>query len=209
MPTLVYSRPITAVVYRDSTAAARLLERAAGALADAGHICAGFVQKNVARAGRHRCDMSLADLATGHCIPISEDRGPGARGCQLDPDGLLSAMEQALAALSEDTAIVIVNKFGKTEIEGGGFRPLIERGLERGIPVLIGVPWRNIESWREFAGDFAREVDADTIGTMFGEPLLARLGLRREATGTITTTVEGGQQPASNGSRAGEPGLLG
>lgn len=190
MPPLQCSSLITAVVYSDSAAAARLLECAAGALADAGHLCAGFVQKDDTRPGRHRCDMSLVDLATGACIPISEDRGPGARGCQLDPHGLLSAMEQALEALSEDTSIVVVNKFGKSEVEGGGFRPLIERALERGIPVLIGVPWRNIESWREFAGDFAREVDAEPIAAMFGEPLLARLGLTCTATGPCSAVAD-------------------
>jgi nucleoside-triphosphatase THEP1 len=182
------------VIYRDSTAAARLLARAADALFDAGHICAGFVQKDEVRAGWHRCHMSLVDLATGECIPISEDRGPGARGCQLDADGLMSAIARALAAVSDDTSIVIINKFGKSEAEGEGFRPLIECALEHGIPVLIGVPWRNIESWREFAGELSGEVDAESIAALFGEPLLALLGLTSEATGSCSAAADCGQE---------------
>ncbi|MGE0700247.1 MAG: DUF2478 domain-containing protein [Hyphomicrobiaceae bacterium] len=193
MPSLAFSIPITAVVYRDSNAAARLLDCAASALADAGHICAGFVQKDEARAGRHRCDMSLVDIASGASIPISEDRGPGARGCQLDPDGLLTAMERALAGLSAETSIVIVNKFGKSEAEGGGFRPLIERALEFGVPVLIAVPWRNIESWRQFAGELARELDAATISTMHGASLLTQLGFTHETGGICSGAADCGQ----------------
>ena len=80
-------------------------------------------------------------------------------------------------ALSEETSILVLNKFGKSEGEGGGFRPLIADALDRSIPVLIAVPWRNIESWREFAGAFAREVEADAFSSLYGEQLLAGLGL--------------------------------
>lgn len=181
MPKLASSSPIVAVVYTDGTLAGRILERAASALEDAGHACAGFVQRDEPRKGRRRCDMILVDLTTGERVQISEDRGPGARGCHLQPDVLLSAMATAREALSEATAILVLNKFGKSEGEGGGFRPLIADALERSIPVLIGVPWRNIESWREFAGAFAREVEADAVANSFGDLLLAQLGLATDA----------------------------
>ena len=30
--------------------------------------------------------------------------------------------------------------------------------IDRGVPVLIAVPYRNIDPWRAFAGDLAREI---------------------------------------------------
>lgn len=177
MPTLQPSKPIIAIIYTDGALAGRILDRVANALEDSGHSCAGLVQRDEPREGRSRCDMILVDLSTRKRLQISEDRGAGARGCHLQPDVLLSAMANVRAALSEETSIVVLNKFGKSEGEGGGFRPLIADALERTIPVLIAVPWRNIDGWHEFAGEFAHEVDAESLATMFGQPLLAVLGL--------------------------------
>ena len=63
----------------------------------------------------------------------------------------------ATAALATDPDLLVINRFGKTEAEGGGVRPLIADAVDRGIPVLIAVPWRNIASWRVFAGELAVE----------------------------------------------------
>ncbi len=197
MPKLVSSSPIIAVVYADGALAGRILDRAASALADAGHACAGFVQRDEPREGRRRCDMILVDLSTGERVQISEDRGPGARGCHLQPDVLLSAMATVRATLSDETAILVLNKFGKSEGEGGGFRPLIADALERAIPVLIAVPWRNIDGWREFAGVFSREVEADAVASMFGEPLLAQLGVATDAAAEDSPAAASGVKAAS------------
>jgi hypothetical protein len=194
MPTLVSSSPIIAVVYANSALAARILDRAASALEDAGHVCAGLLQRDEPREGRSRCDMLLVDLSTRERVQISEDRGAGARGCHLQPHALVSAMATVRDALSDDTSILVLNKFGKSEGEGGGFRPLIADALERGIPVLIAVPWRNIDGWREFAGAFAREVEAEAFASLFGEQLLTQLGL-------ITNIAAGGSVASANEGR--------
>lgn len=176
MPTLTAASPITALVYSDSAGAARILERVAHALAGAGHACAGFIQRDEPRPGRSRCDMVLVNLATGAVVGISEDRGPGARGCQLDTCALASAVADVEVDLDADTAVLILNKFGKSEAEGGGFRALISAALAHDIPIVLGVPRRNIDSWRQYAGDFAREVQAEDVEADFGAALLYRLG---------------------------------
>jgi nucleoside-triphosphatase THEP1 len=107
--------------------------------------------------------MVLEDISSGRAIPISEDRGPGARGCRIDEAELLSAMISALGQLQAKPDILIINKFGKTEAEGRGFRPLIAEAVEQGVPVLIAVPWRNVESWRLFAGELSQEHVLDGI----------------------------------------------
>ena len=103
--------------------------------------------------------MVLVDLAGGRSIRISEDRGAGARGCRLDTNELLQAMSLARGAMTARPDLLIVNKFGKSESEGGGFRDLIAEAVEQEIPVLVAVPWRNIDAWRRFAGVFAAEHD--------------------------------------------------
>mgnify|MGYP000985374918 CR=1 FL=1 len=170
---------IVALVYSEGARAARILQDASRALRRAGIPCAGLIQHDEPRPGQARCDMLLEDLQTGKRRTISEQRGPHARGCQLDPDALLSAMTGVRAGLGPGIEILVLNKFGKTESEGGGYRPLIADAVERGIGLLIGVPVRNLEAWRTFLGGEAREIMADTCDGLEGDALLDRLGLLR------------------------------
>jgi Protein of unknown function (DUF2478) len=149
---------ITALIYTDSAVADSLLRSIALRLMDEGLALAGLVQLNHPRPGRSRCDMVLEELGSGAIVPISQDRGPHARGCALDIGQLLSASAFVRNSMAANPDLVILNKFGKTESEGGGFRPLIAEVVERAIPLLLAVPWRNIESWRIFAGGLATEV---------------------------------------------------
>jgi len=57
--------------------------------------------------------------------------------------------------------LIVINKFGKTEAEGNGLIAEIAEAAARGIAVLIAVPERNLDAWREFAADLAIELPAD------------------------------------------------
>lgn len=46
-------------------------------------------------------------------------------------------------------------------MRGGGLRDLIASAIDRGVPVVIGVPQRNLDAWRRFAGEFAMELSDD------------------------------------------------
>lgn len=148
---------IVALTYPAGTNPASLLRSIAAELIADGIVCAGFIQRDVERAGRSRCDMILEEIRTGTAIPISEDRGDGARGCRLDECGLSRAIVATLETLNAAPDVIFINKFGKAEAEGRGFRPLIAEAVERNIPVLIAVPLSNIESWRHFSSGFAVE----------------------------------------------------
>lgn len=163
---------ITALIYTDSHAADALLRETALVLLESGRRLAGLIQHNQTRPGRSRCDMMLENLATGDHAPISQDRGPHARGCALDPGQLLDAMQAVRLSLAMRPDFVILNKFGKSESEGGGFRPLIAEIAEAEIPLLIAVPWRNVESWRCFAGELAEELVIE--GSVISPAVLAR-----------------------------------
>jgi hypothetical protein len=50
-----------------------------------------------------------------------------------------------------NTAIVIVNRFGRQEREGKGLSYLVERALSADIPVVIAVPSHRFADWITFA----------------------------------------------------------
>ena len=171
---------ITAIVYDDGARVSPTIDRITAYLAGQGCRLAGLVQRDRQRVGRSRCDMLLEDLATGETVAISQDRGEGARGCRLDVEALLNAVTRACRALAGEPDLLIVNKFGKTECEGGGCRPLIVAAIEHEVPVLVAVPMANLEAWRRFAGDLAVEFH---LGELPADVALLcrRLGFREGA----------------------------
>ncbi len=163
MSGLFASAPIVAILYHEGRDIDVVMRRIANRLSEHGLSLAGFIQRDEWRADRPRCDMILDDLSGGQCIQISEDRGAGARGCRLDPGELLRALAAAREAIAARPDLLIVNKFGKSESEGGGFRDLIAEAVAQNVPVLIAVPWRNIDAWRQFAGGFAFECRVEDV----------------------------------------------
>ena len=164
-------RLIIALVYSDSELADRFLRRVARCLDSAGRRLAGVVQRDTPRADRVGCDMTLEELSSGAAIGISQDRGPSARGCRLDLGELARAIHLVSVALKQSPDLLILNKFGKTEAEGGGFRALIAEAVELGVRVLVAVPYRNLDQWRAFAGEMAYEIELGGEGQV-GEGLL-------------------------------------
>jgi nucleoside-triphosphatase THEP1 len=118
----------------------------------------GTVQINSRPCGGGRCDMDVRVLPDGPVLRISQDRGPEARGCRLDPDALETAVARAHGVLREGADVVIINKFGKHEAEGRGFRQLIAEALEAGVPVLAGLGPLNAAAFHEFTGGIATEL---------------------------------------------------
>jgi nucleoside-triphosphatase THEP1 len=110
--------------------------------------------------GRH-CDVILEDLTSGHRTVLYEERGALARGCRLDQSALAEATARVEGNLETAPDLLVLNKFGKVECEGGGLRDLIASAMDRDMAVIIGVPARNLEAWRAFTGEFAVELPPD------------------------------------------------
>ncbi len=141
-----------------------LLARFATEMAARGYRVRGVVQINTGRGADHPCDMDVRVLPEGPVFRISQSLGAEARGCRLDP----SALEEAVAAVEATMAsadLLIINKFGKHEAEGRGFRPLIAEALGKGIPVVIGLNRLNQPAFEAFAGDLA-ESCAPQLGAL-------------------------------------------
>ncbi len=155
---------VAALVYADGIYPDRVIARAIEPLRERGVALAGALQlESTGLPGRHPCDIVLQDLSTGEITAIAEHRGPEARGCRLDV-GLLTDLAEAVASSLrlEKPRLLVVNKFGKIEADGGGLRSAIADAVSKGIPVLVGVPARNLDRWRAFAGPLAVELPADS-----------------------------------------------
>lgn len=127
-----------------------VLAAVAAALRSSGLRLGGAIQINSDDGNRCSCDMSLEDLASGRRVLISENRGPLARGCRLDPRGLEEVVGLVEASIERGIDVLIVNKFGKRETEGKGFRDAIEAALAKGASVLVAVSAASLEAWEAF-----------------------------------------------------------
>lgn len=122
---------------------------------------AGVLQHPACEDPAHRCDVVLEDLASGERTELFERRGSGARGCRLDIAALTDVTARIERALQHDPDLLVLNKFGKVEAEGSGLVDPIAAAIDRGVPVIIGVPTRNLVAWRAFAGELAVEFAGD------------------------------------------------
>lgn len=119
---------------------------------------AGTIQMNTERDDAGPCDMYLKVLPDGATLRISQSLGRGSKGCRLDPGALETAVGLVEREVARGADCLIINKFGKHEAEGRGFRHVIADAIARGMPVLVGLNKLNREGFLEFSGGMASEV---------------------------------------------------
>ena len=144
-----------------ATGEGAVMGRVVEAARAAGLTIVGMLQKDERRPDRRRCDMTLVDLTTGLEIALSQDRGRDARGCRLDHAALEDAAGRALARLEAGPMpdLLILSKFGKQEIAGRGFRQVVEKAIDREVPVLVGVGAENVPGFSDFGGGLEAVVE--------------------------------------------------
>lgn len=98
--------------------------------------------------------MILNDAGGQFRHTISQDLGPGAGGCRLDPAALERSVHQVATALPLADAL-FVNRFGRQEQAGRGFVPLIADALDAEKPVIIAVAREKRAAFDAFAGALA------------------------------------------------------
>lgn len=131
-------------------------------LLDAGWRVIGTTQTNIPRQDTHKCDMDVRLLPEGAVIRISQNLGPKSRGCQLDPDALEQAVNETMARMDR-ADILIINKFGKHEALGRGFRQAIADAMAKDIPVLVGTNALNLDAFLEFSEGVAQGLSTDEL----------------------------------------------
>lgn len=132
-----------------------LLQYAAQNLVKQGLRVCGTVQINTKRPKGGPCDMDVQVLPGGPILRISQNLGKNARGCRLDPSSLETAVGLVDASIQEGADVLLVNKFGKHEADGRGFRSAIADALAREMPILVGVNALSLEAFIDFVGNDA------------------------------------------------------
>lgn len=149
--------PIAALIYDLETDPGPVLVETARALEARGVTLAGAIELSTGS-----CAMELELLPSARRIPISQNLGSGASGCRLDTTALAEAASMVRQAIAGKPSLVIFNKFGAQEAEGGGLHGEIAAAVSAGVPVLIPVPERFLAQWSEFTGAEFTALSCDT-----------------------------------------------
>jgi len=141
-----------AIVTSKTTAVDAILDELVTQLQNEGYHLSGLRQRVLPTSG-NGCGVRLQDINTGTYHRITQDLGTGSTSCNID----IGAVEQlAMAqcdALDDSVELVIVNRFGKRESEGGGFCTVIEKAVDLGIPVLTVVKQDWLSAWLAYGGE--------------------------------------------------------
>lgn len=155
---------IAAILFDEGVAIDAMLEGIICKLQAKGYRIAGYLQREIAETDSCCSITDLESIATRTKIRISQALGPGARGCRLDTNGLAEASGALIGELEHGTDLLILNRFGKGESEGQGFRAVIQKAMEMNIPVLTAVRETYRPSWEEFGGEYAHIISRDSSG---------------------------------------------
>jgi Protein of unknown function (DUF2478) len=118
--------------------------------------------------------LGVTLLPDGEIIGLALVDEPASGGCRLDRDRLAGLSMRLAAAIDDGADLVIINRFGRSEAEGGGLIDLIRQALDADIPVLIAVPEQRFAAWIRFS-----------------EGMNVRLACRRDALDRWWRTIAG------------------
>jgi len=151
---------LAAIRIADDTPTDDLLETVIRTLQEEGSIVAGFIQRQGRQDQSGHAEMLLEEIPGGRQFCISQPLGKEARGCRLDPQAIADIAGPFLEAIESRPDLLVINRFGKGEAEGQGFRRVLEKAFILGIPVLTSVKDAYVDAWEAFAGDCAVSLPA-------------------------------------------------
>ncbi|MEM9027615.1 MAG: DUF2478 domain-containing protein [Pseudomonadota bacterium] len=133
----------------------RLLSKLAERLFSRGLRVCGCVQSNIERPDLSACDMFIRTLPAQNEYQISQYLGRGAKSCRLDANALEAAVGDVTREFVKGADLLLINKFGKHEAQGRGFRALIGQAVAEGTPTLVGLNELNRPAFLVFAEGLA------------------------------------------------------
>jgi hypothetical protein len=127
--------------------------------------------------GRESCAgrMVLVDIETGEATLVSQDLGHASNACRADPQGFALASASLRKALETGAELVVSNRFGGLEAEGGGFAAELLALMAQGVPLLTAVPVRHRAAWQTFTGGATvLPPDAEAVQAWLDQALASR-----------------------------------
>ncbi len=138
-----------------------VLARLANRLVREGLRTCGVVQINTDCCEAHPCDKDVRVLSDGPVIRISQSLASLVKGCRLDPSALEQAVALVEARMIQGVDVLIINKFGKHEAEGRGFRNLIAEALSLSVQAIVGVNTANFAAFQRSTEGLAVPITVD------------------------------------------------
>ena len=112
----------------------------------------GLTMRRSTDAGGCKANMVLVDIATGDEYLVSQPLGQGSSACRADTQGFARASQVLRDALVHAADLVICNRFGGLESEGGGFAAELLDIMASGVPLLTMVSPARLDIWLRFSG---------------------------------------------------------
>ncbi len=122
---------------------------------------AGVIQNYTTTDRVARAPMNLVNLQSNSVFKISQDLGSESKGCMLDYQKLADVEGVLSQAITKNVDLIIINKFGKAESQGGGLMSCIVDAIYSDISVLTTVRAPYLEAWENFHGGSAMEFPPD------------------------------------------------
>ena len=93
----------------------------------------------------------LLSLADGRVYEMYQDLGASSGACRLDAAGVVTACEAVERDIAAGCDLVVLNKFGKVEMERSGLASAFAAAIDARIPVITSVSPKMMEHWDRFA----------------------------------------------------------
>lgn len=149
---------LAAIRYEKDFDINRTLRSVVARLREEGIEIGGVLQEDMILPDERCARLYVVDIRTGRSECITQDRGNGSQGCKLDPRGLAEISHCVTEAIETGVDLIIVNKFGRAESEGGGLLSCIADAASAGLPVLTTVREPYVAAWNSFHAGLASEL---------------------------------------------------
>lgn len=145
------SMTTAAILVPDGQSVQSLLEEFALSLKARGFSVGGLVQRSLRDEGGVMTSMELLDLETGEQLPIDQKLGKSA-ACSIDTQAMAAATQAVRRAVARRADLVVVNKFGHLEADGGGLADEIMLAMAESRPLLLSVSGKYLDRWQALSG---------------------------------------------------------
>ncbi len=164
-------RLLAAIKHQNGFDIDALLQTVASSLKATGHYLSGYTQYEVKDPKSHCPIMKLRNLKTDETTKISQTLGVESRGCRLDAGALADVSGKLENEIEPSSHLLVINRFGKAESDGHGFRNVIEKAFAMQVPVLTTVREPYVDAWHIFSGELGEVLrpEANDIIDWFNE----------------------------------------
>lgn len=140
-----------AVVLQDGVSSEALLRAFTAWAAARGLSLGGLVQRGGRADKSGDAEIVMVDLGTGATIPIMQKLGRDAI-CAIDTGAIATASMVLRRAIADRPDVVVVNKFGYLEADGGGLIDEMLAVMAEGLPLVTTVADKRVAAWLDRCG---------------------------------------------------------